>query len=149
MHQPLLVFSCAIALCLAGCGDDAVTKKPSTSPGDRAVHDQPVTTPSSTTDRPAADNAAKNQRDDGTTITPVDQGMSEADTAITAAVRSAVVAEAELSVNAQNAKIVTRDGVVTLRGPVASTRERTALTAIAVRTPGVKRVDNQLEVVSQ
>jgi len=56
-----------------------------------------------------------------------------------------VVRNEALSVNAQNAKIITRDGVVTLRGPVESKAESMKLQEIAKQTPGVVRVDNQLE----
>ena len=56
----------------------------------------------------------------------MDQGGSEADTAITQQIRKAVVAQDNLSTDAKNVKIITRDGVVTLRGPVASAKEKTA-----------------------
>jgi hyperosmotically inducible periplasmic protein len=51
-----------------------------------------------------------------------------------------------LSVNAHNAKVITRNGRVSLRGPVDSAAEKTRLQAIAQQTPGVSQVDNQLEV---
>lgn len=38
------------------------------------------------------------------------------------------------------------DGVVTLRGPVKSEPEKSAIEAKARQVAGVKRVDNQLEV---
>jgi hypothetical protein len=55
-------------------------------------------------------------------------------------------ARAEASVNAQNIKIVTQDGVVTLRGPVASQEEKDRIGKAAEGLAGVVRVDNQLEV---
>jgi osmotically-inducible protein OsmY len=42
-------------------------------------------------------------------------------------------------------KIITRDGVVTLRGPVKDAREKATIVAMAKATAGVKRVDDQLE----
>lgn len=94
-----------------------------------------------------ADNTGRNVRDrEEGSVTPLDQGSSEADRDITARIRREIVANDALSTNAQNAKIVTRDGVVTLRGPVKTPEERDAIAAVAQRTPGVKRVDNQLEV---
>lgn len=94
-----------------------------------------------------ADNTGRNQRDrDGNTLTPFDQGGSEADREITAAIRQAVVDSEQLSTTAHNVKIITRDGHVTLRGPVKSTDERTAIANAAARVSGVKGVDNQLEV---
>ena len=132
MRTALPFLTAIVAVALVGCGDDVANKS---TPA-------PATTP-------AADNTAKNARDDGTTLTPLDQGLGEADTNITMAIRKAVVAEPNLSVKAQNAKIITKDGVVTLRGPVATSIERNTIKNIAELTPGVKRVDNQLEVVSQ
>ena len=48
--------------------------------------------------------------------------------------------------NAHNVKIITRDGQVTLRGPVKSTAEKTTVANVAAKTTGVKGVHNQLEV---
>ncbi len=48
--------------------------------------------------------------------------------------------------NAKNVKIITQDGVVTLRGPVKSAEEKAMIASVAQKTGGVKRVDNQLEV---
>jgi len=94
-----------------------------------------------------ADNTARNVRDrDDSTLTPMDQGNSEADRTITAEIRKQVVGHDGLSTNAQNVKIITRDGVVTLRGPVKSPEEKTTIANVAAKTPGVKSVDNQLEV---
>jgi osmotically-inducible protein OsmY len=94
-----------------------------------------------------ADNTGRNARDrDGGTVTPGDQGGSDTDRALTASIRRAIVADDSLSMNAHNVKIVTVDGNVTLRGPVESESERTAVAAKAQQVAGVKRVDNQLEV---
>jgi osmotically-inducible protein OsmY len=57
-----------------------------------------------------------------------------------------VVDNDELSTNAKNIKIITVDGVVTLRGPVKNDAEKTTVSSIAHKASGVKRVDNQLEV---
>ena len=51
-----------------------------------------------------------------------------------------------LSTNAHNVKIITVDGVVTLRGPVKSAAEKAAVADKAHKTAGVVRVDNQIEV---
>ncbi|MDP2203595.1 MAG: BON domain-containing protein [Methylicorpusculum sp.] len=93
------------------------------------------------------ENTERNVRDrDDATLTPVDQKETEGDITITAAIRQAVVRNESLSVNAQNTKIITRNGVVTLRGPVESEAEKIKLHAIAKQTPGVVQVDNQLEI---
>lgn len=93
------------------------------------------------------DNTERNVRDrDDANLTPEDQKESKSDIDITAAIRQAVVRDESLSLNAQNAKIITRHGVVTLRGPVESEAERLTLQKIATQTPGVVQVDNQLEI---
>lgn len=101
----------------------------------------PVTTP-------AADNTARNKGDGGTaTKSPMDQSEAAADIKITAAIRSAIMDDKTMSVNAQNCKIITeKNGVVTLRGAVNSQAERAAIEAKAHAVAGVSSVDNQLEV---
>ena len=77
----------------------------------------------------------------------MDQSNDPKDIAITTKVRQAVVAEKDLSTNAKNVKIITRDGVVTLRGPVENVDERTRIGRIAGSLPEVQKVDNQTEAV--
>jgi len=102
------------------------------------------TTPPAATD---ADNTARNERDQaGTTVTPPDQSESEGDLAITSKIRQAIVDDNSLSLNAHNVKVVTSGGVVTLRGPVKTATEKTAIETKAKQVAGVTRVDNQLEV---
>ena len=43
-------------------------------------------------------------------------------------------------------KIVTVDGVVTLRGPVVSEQERITIAKKATQVTGVRKIENQLEV---
>jgi hyperosmotically inducible periplasmic protein len=97
--------------------------------------------------RTAADNTARNVRDQGSKLpTPMDQGESEADRAITQQVRQSVVKNDALSTNAHNVKIITQNGVVTLRGPVNSAAEKATIAAAARSASGVTRVDDQIEV---
>jgi hypothetical protein len=96
---------------------------------------------------PDADNTGRNVRDrDDRTLTPTDQGNSESDRSITAQIRREIVANDALSTNAHNVKIITTDGVVTLRGPVKTAQEKVTVGAVAQRASGVRRVDNQLEI---
>jgi len=93
------------------------------------------------------ENTEINARDkDNTTLTPEDQKENESDIKITADIRQAIIKNKSLSVNAQNVKIITRNGVVTLRGPVETKKESKKLRKIAKHTPGVLKVDNQLEI---
>lgn len=92
------------------------------------------------------DNTERNVRDkSNTTLTPEDQKETKKDIKITAKIRQAVVRDKSLSVDAQNAKIITRNGVVTLRGPVANEAESIKLQKIAKKMRGVVQVNNQLE----
>jgi len=94
-----------------------------------------------------ADNTARNERDrNAATQVPTDQAENETDREISANVRKAVVADDSLSMNAQNVKIVTSNGTVTLRGPVKTAREKEAIAAKARQVVGVNSVVNQLEV---
>src|ERR1041385_8893131 len=65
------------------------------------------------------DNTAVNARDrDDNTLTPGDQGTSEADREVTRNIRRALMKNDQLSTTAKNIKIITVNGKVTLRGPV-------------------------------
>jgi len=100
-----------------------------------------------TTSPADADNTARNQRDRaGANRTSGDQAENPADREITASIRRAVVADKSLSTNAHNVKIITSNGMVTLRGPVKSAEEKAAVEAKAKQAAGVKSVTNQLEV---
>jgi hypothetical protein len=93
------------------------------------------------------DNTGRNARDaDGATLTPEDQPNAEQDLELARRIREAVTSNESMSTNAQNVKIIAQGGVVTLRGPVKSEQEKLAIQSIAQQTPGVSRVDNQLEV---
>lgn len=92
------------------------------------------------------DNSAVNKRDrDASAKTPFDQNENKADIGITANIRKSVV-DTKMSINAQNVKIITQDGVVTLRGPVKSQEEKDRIEEIARGVAGVKTVESQLEV---
>jgi hypothetical protein len=94
-----------------------------------------------------ADNTARNARDRGSrTLTPLDQGNSQADIDTTAQIRREIVAGKAMSVNAKNIKIITNRGRVTLRGPVNSSEERRLVGVIADTIALEQNVDNQLEV---
>ncbi len=98
-------------------------------------------------DPPAADNTERNERDRAVSaLTPMDQGESEADRTITQRARQRVVEQDGLSLNGKNVKIITQDGVVTLRGPVDSQREKLSIVQNVSSIEGVRRVNDQLEI---
>jgi len=96
----------------------------------------------------AADNTKLNERDaSGKTLTPEDQSRGSAmDVELTRKIRQELVADKTLSTDAQNVKIITLDGVVTIRGPVASSAEKAKVDVLAKKVSGVKKVDNLTEV---
>lgn len=92
------------------------------------------------------DNTAVNARDrSSAATTPFDQKENQSDIDITAKIRSQVVGT-DMSLNAQNVKIMTKDGNVTLRGPVATADEKLKIGRLANEVAGTQNVDNQLEV---
>jgi hyperosmotically inducible protein len=95
---------------------------------------------------PNADNTEKNTRDrDDQTQTPTDQSNSPADIKITADIRKMVVGDDSLSMTAKNVKIITVDGVVILRGPVETEKEKATIESHA-KHGGAKKITNELEI---
>jgi hyperosmotically inducible periplasmic protein len=93
-----------------------------------------------------ADNTAVNTRDrNDSAKTPIDQNENQADIDITANIRKQVV-DTKMSVNAQNVKIITQSGKVTLRGPVKSADEKKQIEDIAHAVAGAGNVDSQLDI---
>lgn len=96
------------------------------------------------------DNTQVNERDqDANTKTPMDQNENSDDIAVTANIRKALMDHDEFSVSARNIKIMTADGVVTLRGPVESEAEKTTIAALARSTQGAKNVVDEIEVKAE
>ena len=129
------------------------TPTPESTPSRASTTTAPGTT-ADTTPPPGTrpDNTAINQRDAADLTkakTPIDQDEDQADLNITAKIRQRVVAEKDFSINAQNVKIMTQDGMVTLRGPVNSKAEVDKIGEFAKDVAGAGKVDNQLEVAPQ
>ena len=79
-------------------------------------------------------------------LTADQQGNDDADRRMTQAIRYAVVNDDSLSFDAHNVKIITLNGVVTLRGEVRSEEEKEALELKAVRVASAPNVKNELTV---
>ena len=122
-------------LLAAGCNKDNST-------------DQTAPPPAMAATGTNVDNSAKNVRDrNNTTLTPGDQGTSDADRQITQKVRQMVVSSTnDYSMTAKNIKIITDNGKVTLRGPVKTDAEKSGIESIAKNVAGDANVDDQLEV---
>jgi hyperosmotically inducible periplasmic protein len=77
--------------------------------------------------------------------TPMDQSNKQPDLRTEAEVRKAIVNDKSLSMLAHNVKIMTADGVVTLRGPVKSAEEKQRIGDLAKHVQGVSSVKNELD----
>lgn len=74
------------------------------------------------------------------------QAMNKEDRELTQQIRKAVVNDKALSTYAHNIKIISRNGAVTLRGPVRSEEEKSAIEAKAKEVAGVTAVNNELTI---
>jgi hypothetical protein len=133
-----------------------VTSPGATTPESTPSRSSTTTAPGTTADttpppgtRP--DNTAINQRDAdlAKAKTPIDQDENQADIDITSKIRQRVLDQQNFSINARNAKIITSQGMVTLRGPVNSKQEADTIERIAKEVAGDGKVDNQLEIAPQ
>ena len=97
--------------------------------------------------QPAPDNTKTNQRDrDKSAATADKQKMSAEDRELTRKIRAEVTADKSLSTYAHNVKIIARDGKVTLKGPVRSTGEKTAVLSKATEIAGEGNVTDEMDV---
>jgi osmotically-inducible protein OsmY len=74
------------------------------------------------------------------------QSNHMSDLTITRNIRRAVLKDKSLSTEAHNVTIITKDGKVTLRGPVKSDAEKQTVEAAASSVAGAGNVDDQLHV---
>lgn len=140
---------CLLCLLLVGCDDNRRSPAPASNSDEKTNTTAAPSTGEPSLNAPEAvksTNTAMNARDrDPGEKTPLDQNENQKDIDITASIRKRVVAE-DLSVEAQNVKIITQDGKVTLRGPVATDEEKQKIEDIARDVAGADMVDNMLEV---
>lgn len=96
---------------------------------------------------PAPDNTKTNKRDrPKERVTADQQKNTKSDREITREIRRSVVKDKSLSTYAHNVKIITLNGAVTLKGPVRSDEEKSAIEAKAKEVVGDGKVTNELEV---
>ena len=103
--------------------------------------------PTSQQASPAADNTKVNERDRSQNEPTADQQKdNRSDREITQQIRQSIIRDKSLSTYAHNVKIVSQGGKVTLKGPVRSEEEKSAIEAKATDIAGAANVINQLEV---
>ena len=120
---------------LSGAALATVLLAPVTS---RAQDQSPATAKAS------PDNSATNQN---RTKTAEQQSEATSDRMLTKKIRQAIIADKSLSAYGHNVKIITKDGSVTLKGPVHSEEEKQSIASKAQSIVGSPdKVTNQLLV---
>jgi hyperosmotically inducible periplasmic protein len=95
----------------------------------------------------ATDNTKVNQRDQKSgAVTADQQKENDSDREISANIRKALMDNKALSTYAHNVKIITRNGVVTLKGPVRSQEEKNTVEAKATEIAGAGKVKSMISV---
>jgi len=93
------------------------------------------------------DNTKVNERDKNKSEPTADQQKdNHSDRDITQEIRQSVMKDKSLSTYAHNVKIISQNGMVTLKGPVRSEEEKSAVEAKATAIVGQEKVTSELEV---
>jgi osmotically-inducible protein OsmY len=94
-----------------------------------------------------ADNTGINKRDTSPDqLTADQQSQTKEDREITQKIRQAVIDDESLSTYAHNVKIITVDGVVTLKGPVRSADEKRTIEEKAGQIAGMDKIKSEIEI---
>ncbi|HWY47041.1 MAG TPA: BON domain-containing protein [Bryobacteraceae bacterium] len=94
------------------------------------------------------DNTAVNKRDRDRSEPTADQQKSNvSDRDLTKRIRQSIMGDKSLSTYAHNVKVISQNGVVTLKGPVRSEEEKRAIEAKAMDVVGSNgKVNNEMSV---
>jgi hyperosmotically inducible protein len=94
------------------------------------------------------DNTKTNQRDRNPGEVTADQQKNNiADRDLTKQIRQAIMSDKSLSTYAHNVKVISQNGLVTLKGPVRSEDEKRMIEAKALEVVGDKtKISNQMSV---
>ena len=100
-------------------------------------------------DQPA-DNTKVNQRDRSASEPTADrQKENPSDRQLARQIRKALMKDKSLSTYAHNVKVITQNGMVTLKGPVKSEEEKQAVETKAAQVAGADKVTSQIQVASK
>lgn len=95
------------------------------------------------------DNTKNNKGDNQKgAVTADQQKETAADREMAKKIRKSIASDSSLSTYAHNIKVIVRDGMVTLKGPVNTDAEKTAIGAKASEIAGADKVQNELTVKS-
>jgi hypothetical protein len=118
-----------------GNGQDTPSKEPSGN------------TPSSQSDNTQTDNTKMNQRDRNANEPTADQQKSNtSDRDMTKQIRQAIEKDKSISTYGHNVKVITQNGMVTLKGPVRSEEEKKAIAEKAAEVAGADKVTDEMDV---
>jgi osmotically-inducible protein OsmY len=96
---------------------------------------------------PPADNTKMNQRDRNSNEATADQQKANrSDRDITQQIRKSIAGDKSLSTNGHNVKVITQNGMVTLKGPVRSEEEKKAVEDKAAEVAGADKVTSEIDV---
>ena len=99
------------------------------------------------TPAPAPDNTKMNSRDRNPGQATADQQKeNRSDRDLTREIRRSIMQDKSLSTYAHNVKIISQNGMVTLKGPVRSEDEKNMVESKASEIAGKDKVTSQLEV---
>jgi hyperosmotically inducible periplasmic protein len=94
--------------------------------------------------QPAAPDNTKQNKTEG--MTADNQKENKADRVTSQKIRKSIMADKSLSSYAHNVKVITTNGTVTLKGPVRSDEEKSAIEAKATEVAGAGNVTSELTV---
>ena len=112
-----------------------------------ATQDPPERQDPARQEQPKPDNTKINNRDrDANAMHAGKQKGNPNDRETTRQIRRSIVKDKSLSTYAHNVKIITRDGMVTLKGPVRTEQEKSNVEAKAAAVVGEGKVKNEIEI---
>jgi hyperosmotically inducible protein len=94
------------------------------------------------------DNTNANKQDKQGGMTADQQKETPADRELAQKIRKSITSDKSLSTYGHNVKVIVRDGMVTLQGPVQSEDEKKNIGAKAANLAGADKVQNELTVKS-
>ena len=105
---------------------------------------------SATPEQQPADNSKVNTRDRNSSASTADQQKeNKSDRETARQIRRAIVKDKSLSTYAHNVKVISENGMVTLKGPVRSEEEKKAVESKAAEVAGQDKVQSEIQVASK
>ncbi len=143
----LLILGAAVALSASSIAF-ANDSNDSSASSEGSTTQTTTVTKSEETHAQKPDNSGLNERDrSDQAITAGDQKNRKSDVEITRGIRRSIAKDDQLSTYAHNVKIITKNGQVTLKGPVRSEQEKMMIEQKAQSVAGAGNVQDQMQIV--